>query len=180
MNTNQENIINFRDLHEDEIECRVSMQKPGKGISLFIYKTARTDVIILNETLGSMNWQCEYKEIKGNMYCGVSIYDASKNQWVTKWDCGDVSSDVEKTKGEASDAFKRACFKWGIGIELYTAPFIWIPENNFSVTNGKIYDNFIVEKILVENRAIKGLSIKNSTRNTRVFTWYNQASIPSK
>ena len=60
------------------------------------------------------------------------------NEWVSKQDVG-TESFTEKEKGQASDSFKRACFNWGIGRELYTAPFIWIKLTSNEVTekNGK-------------------------------------------
>lgn len=114
----------MRTLNVDEIEARVGSVNEN-GCTLLLYKTARIDSAILDEEFGRLNWQCEFKEIKGNMYCGIGVYDAEKSQWVWKWDCG-VESNTEKEKGEASDAFKRAGFKWQIGSELYSSPFIWI------------------------------------------------------
>lgn len=116
----------FRPLRADEIECRVGTVG-ANGFTLLLYKDARTDMNILDETVGANNWQKDYKEIKGNLYCGVGIWDETKSQWIWKWDCG-TESYTEKEKGEASDAFKRACFNagGGIGRELYTAPFIFI------------------------------------------------------
>ena len=112
----------FRDLKADEIDVRIAQVK-STGVSLLLYKDARVDQNILDETLTPFKWQREHKELKGNIYCGISIYDEERKQWVTKWDCGKESfSDSEK--GEASDSFKRAGFNWGIGRELYTAPFI--------------------------------------------------------
>ena len=164
----------FRDLVEDEIECKVSTIKE-KGLSLLLYKTARTDMQLLDETVGAYNWQCNYEEVKGNMYCTISIYDKEKQQWISKQDCGVESAFGDKEKGEASDAFKRAGFKWGIGIELYTSPFIWISSDkcNINAINGKVScnDKFIVEKIKTENKQIVGLAIKNETTNTRVFVY---------
>lgn len=166
------NICQVRNLKADEIECKVSTVKEGKGISLLLYKTARTDIAVLDETYGQMNWQCEYKEIKGNMYCGISVYDENKKQWVTKWDCGIESAYGDKQKGEASDAFKRAGFKWGIGTELYTAPFIWIPSDKCKIVDRKCNDKFIVSKIAIENKEITGIAIRNvSNDNQRVFVW---------
>ena len=164
----------FRDLVEDEIECKVSTIKE-KGLSLLLYKTARTDMQLLDETVGAYNWQCNYEEVKGNMYCTISIYDKEKQQWISKQDCGVESAFGDKEKGEASDAFKRAGFKWGIGIELYTSPFIWISSDkcNIKSINGKVScnDKFIVEKIKTENKQIVGLAIKNETKGTRVFVY---------
>lgn len=115
--------MKFRKLKANEIELRVGTCT-SKGFSLLLYKTARTDSNILDETVGPMNWQSDYKTIKDNLYCGIGIFDDTKREYVWKWDCGSESYN-EKEKGEASDAFKRAGFKWGIGRELYTSPFIW-------------------------------------------------------
>lgn len=163
----------FRELKEDEIECKVSTINE-KGISLLLYKTARTDMQILDETVGPYNWKCDYKEIKGNMYCAISIYDANKKEWITKWDCGVESAFGDKQKGEASDSFKRAGFKWGIGVSLYTAPFIWISADKCKIqeSKGKLStnDKFYVEKIEITDKVITGLSIKNQDHK-RVFVY---------
>lgn len=114
--------LKFRRLRADEIEVRVK-QVTEWGASCVLYKTARTDMDILDESVSPLGWSCEYQEIKGNLYCGITI------NGVSKWDCGIESrddGDGTKKKGEASDAFKRAGFKWGIGRELYTAPRIII------------------------------------------------------
>lgn len=164
----------FRTLKEDEIECRVN-QISEKGLTLLLYKDARCDMNILDETVGTSDWEREHKELKGNIYCGVSIYDKDKDDWVTKWDAG-KESNTEAEKGEASDSFKRACVNWGIGRELYTAPFIYIPANKtmiFRNNKGKYVtnDKFRVEKIKYsEKKEIIGLSIKNN-RNERVFVY---------
>lgn len=165
--------VQVRNLRPCEIECKVATVKPGKGVSLLLYKTARTDVAILDEMFGKMGWQCEYKEVKGNMYCGISVFDQDSGQWIEKWDCGVESDFGDKQKGEASDAFKRAGFKWGIGVELYTAPFIWIPSDKCNITNsGKCMDKFVVEKISTVSKVIKGISILNARNNNqRVFVW---------
>lgn len=114
----------FRTLKADEIDLRVGTIGDGY-YTLLLYKDARCDMNILDETLGAENWQRDHKEIKGNLYCGVATWDQNKGQWIWKWDCG-VESNTEKEKGEASDSFKRACFNLGIGRELYTAPSIYI------------------------------------------------------
>lgn len=121
-----------------------------------------------------MNWQCNYKKIKNNIYCGISIFDNEKKEWITKWDCGTESDFGDKEKAEASDAFKRAGFKWGIGIELYTAPFIFVPKTNCNIVNNKCYDKFLVEKIIIENKSITALAIKNISKNIRAFVWQNK------
>lgn len=162
----------IRKLRANEIECRVGAINE-KGFSILLYKDARVDMNILDETFGNMNWQREHKEIKGNLYCGVSIWDDEKNQWITKWDCG-VESFSEKEKGESSDSFKRACFCVGIGRELYTAPFIWI-KGNVKEKNGKYVptiNNMSVKYIgYNENREIAHLMI---TGDGKTIFGYNE------
>ena len=130
----------FRTLRADELDCRVGTCNE-RGFTLLLYKDARCDQNILDETVGAENWQRDHKEVKGNLYCGVSIWDDTKKQWITKWDCG-VESNTEKEKGEASDSFKRACFNWGIGRELYTSPFIYIKGNTEKNNKGKDVPTF--------------------------------------
>lgn len=162
----------FRPLKADEIDCRVATVSE-KGCSLLLYKDARCDMNILDETVGPMNWQRSHT--RDNANCIVSIYDEKKDTWVSKEDTG-TESYTEKEKGLASDSFKRACFNWGIGRELYTAPFIWISANDGNVTlmdgkNGKktTYDKFRVEDLVVENGCIMALSIINKSLKKRVF-----------
>ena len=130
----------FRLLKADEIEVKIK-QVTEKGAVALIYKTSRVDMDILDETVGAENWQSEYSEIKGNLYCGIGIRD-DVSGWVWKSDCGIESrSDGEgnEKKGEASDAFKRAGVQWGIGRELYTAPFIFLSLPTVANQNGKGY-----------------------------------------
>lgn len=163
----------FRALTADDIECRVSTVS-DKGCSLLLYKDARCDMKILDETVGAENWKRSHELINGNLFCNVSIWDEGKKEWVTKQDVG-TESYTEKEKGQASDAFKRACFNWGIGRELYTAPFIWIKSGNVTLTqkNGKstTYDKFRVTQIIVINGEIKALAIKNDSQDKMVFSY---------
>ena len=172
----------FRDLRADEIECRIQSVKEypdhpeRSGLVLLLYKDARVDMNILDETVGSARWQREHYECKGNLFCRVGIVVDTKKgesifpEWVWKSDCG-AESNTEAQKGEASDSFKRACFNWGIGRELYTAPFTWIPADKCNIKNGKCYDKFIVEKIIIENKQIVALAIYNTTMKCRAFVW---------
>lgn len=114
----------MRRLEPNEIEVKVKKVNEN-GCLLLLYKTARVDMAILDESY-PMRWQSDYKTINGVLYCGIGIQN-DKGEWLWRWDCGVESRENEgmEKKGEASDAFKRAGFKWGIGRELYTAPFIW-------------------------------------------------------
>ena len=163
--------MKFRDLKAEEIECRVQQVK-DTGLVLLLYKDSRTDMNILDETVGAENWQREHYECKGNLFCRVGI--KCGDEWVWKSDCG-TESNTEAQKGEASDSFKRACFNWAIGRELYTSPFIWIPSDKCNIkqinNSYKCFDNFTVEKIIIENKQITALAIWNKTQNCRAFVW---------
>nr|DAS54515.1 MAG TPA: Rad52/22 family double-strand break repair protein [Caudoviricetes sp.] len=126
-------------LTANDVECRIK-KITNEGAVLLLYKTARVDMRILDEVYGSMNWQRHHEVINDNLFCTISIWDSEKSQWVSKQDVG-TESNAEAEKGQASDAFKRAGFAWGIGRELYDAPFIWI--------SGKVskYDRFHVTDI---------------------------------
>lgn len=163
--------LKFRTLEAHEIDCRVSVIN-SKGLSLLLYKDARVDQNILDETVKPMNWQRHHS--RDNANCIVSIWDEEKKQWIEKEDTGKESF-TEAEKGLASDSFKRACFNWGIGRELYSAPFIWINATDCNIEQGnngkyKCNDGFYVEQILYDdNRNIVALSIKNEKTNKRVF-----------
>lgn len=134
--------LSFRKLLASEIDVRVATVKEGKGMSLLLYKDARVDQNMLDETVGATNWQRSHEIIGNNLYCTVSIWDEEKEEWVSKQDVG-TESKTEAEKGQASDSFKRACFNWGIGRELYTAPFIWV-----NMANGiDKYTKFVVKEI---------------------------------
>lgn len=159
-------MLKFRPLKETEIDVRIAQVK-DKGVVLLLYKDARCDMNILDETVGCERWQRHHELINGNLFCNVGINfpsDQGYEHWVWKQDVG-TESYTEKEKGQASDSFKRACFNWGIGRELYTAPFIWVDEDKCNISNKKCYDKFIVEKIVYdENKQITGLSILNTTK----------------
>lgn len=122
---------NFRLLKADEIECRVSTITVN-GVKLWLYKTARTDADILDETFGAHRWENDFKLVDGVLYGGIGIDYANDGKLVWKWDAG-TESNTEAEKGRASDAFKRAGFKHGIGRELYSAPFIWIKASDCKI-----------------------------------------------
>ena len=156
--------LNFRKLQASEIECRVA-KVSEKGCSLLLYKDARVDQRLLDEHVGAMNWQRKHEVIGGNLYCSVGIYDDDKEQWIWKQDVG-TESNAEKEKGQASDSFKRACFNWGIGRELYTAPFIWVSDVKKVSKNGKYAvspnEKFTVKTITYNGNVIDELIIVNS------------------
>ena len=180
-------MINFRDLTAEDIECRVQSCKEN-GLVLLLYKNARVDMNILDETVGAENWQREHYEVKGNLFCRVGIRigrkdeSGSYSEWVWKADCG-VESNTEAQKGESSDSFKRSCFCWGLGRELYTAPFIWIPADKCNIKDGRnnskqCYDKFEVEQITIQDKRITSLVIKNTKKNCVAFDWKKDTPEP--
>jgi hypothetical protein len=164
--------MEFRLLRADEIDCRISTCNQW-GVGLLLYKDARCDMNILDETVGAMNWQRDHKELKGNIYCGVSIYDEKKQMWITKWDCGKESF-TEAEKGESSDSFKRACFNVGIGRELYTAPNMFVRADDLKIlkasANGRweCKDAFKVTEIEYIDRKIVYVKILNLKTNHEI------------
>ena len=161
----------FRYLTADEIECRVATVSE-KGCSLLLYKDARCDMNILDETFGPMNWRRSHT--RDNANCIVSIWDDEKQQWIDKEDTG-TERFTEKEKGLASDSFKRACFNWGIGRELYTAPFIWIQAKDANVQskNGKwtTYEKFSVTKMDIVDGKIVSLNIASDKTGKIVYSF---------
>lgn len=160
----------FRDLRADEIELRVARAK-ATGVQLLLYKDARVDMTILDETVGPMNWQRQHT--RDNANCIISIWDENKKCWVSKEDTG-TESNTEAEKGLASDSFKRSATAWGIGRELYTAPFVWVKAEDCVSLKGegqrwKCDDTFEVEKIVIENKRIVAIAIKNAKTGKRVF-----------
>lgn len=166
------NTLKFRPLRPEEVECRVSTIS-DKGLALLLYKDARVDQNMLDETVGVMNWKREHQMIGDRLYCTVSLWDSEKKQWISKQDVG-TESYTEKEKGQASDSFKRACFNLGIGRELYTAPFIWIKEADCKISekNGKkvCYDKFRVTKMEVDGGTISSLEIQNDSLKRIVYS----------
>ena len=166
--------MEFRDLKADEIDCRIATITE-KGVSLLLYKDSRVDMNILDETVGNLNWMRSH--CRENANCIVSIWDDEKNQWVSKEDTG-TESLTEAEKGLASDSFKRACFNWGIGRELYTAPFIWIKAGDCKIVEDKrakngitCRDRFTVTDVEIQNKKIVKLEIRNDSTSQRVFIW---------
>lgn len=160
-----------RKLNANEISVRIGQlkyddndKKKITGASLLLYKDARVDMKILDEMYGEFGWQKSYEKIGDSLFCKISVYDITKNQWISKEDVG-TESNMEATKGEASDAFKRAGFNFGIGRELYTAPFIWISGD---LLKGK-YDKFSVTEIGYTDDEISYLKITNDTKHVVVY-----------
>ena len=173
--------MNLRKLTANDVEARVQSCDEN-GFSLLLYKNARCDMNILDETVGAENWQREHYEVKGNLFCRVGI--KHNNEWVWKADCG-TESNTEKEKGESSDSFKRACFNWGIGRELYTSPKIkikgctkqikrngkdvWVPEfYAFDVVEMEVSDEMPRR---ITKLTIIGKTMVGGYNEVEIFSW---------
>ena len=166
-NRTENNIIRL--LRADEIECRAASVSE-KGVSLLLYKDARVDQRILDETFGLFGWRRSHQCIGGNLYCTVEVYNKETGEWIAKQDVG-TNGEQQKEKSQASDSFKRACFNWGIGRELYSAPFIWIPASKTVILKeGNKYrcnEHFHVSSIAYSaGREITGLVIVDGNNQT--------------
>lgn len=170
--------MKIRTLRADEIECRAAMVKEN-GVSLLLYKDARCDMRILDEMFTPFGWQRHHETINGKEFCTVSV-KSETGEWIEKQDCG-TESNTEKEKGQSSDAFKRACFNWGIGRELYTAPFIFIPSEKANIqknSNGKFYlkNSFEVSEIAYDtDQKICKLEIVDSKTKKNVYSMSQKA-----
>jgi hypothetical protein len=167
--------MDIRLLKVNEIECRVqSTKKSGTrfGCILLLYKDARCDMKILDETFGVLGWERKHEVINNNLFCTVRVWDEIRQQWVSKQDVG-TESNTEKEKGQASDSFKRACFNLGIGRELYSSPFIWVELKEDEVTekDGKVFlkpnIKFNVKSITYIDKEIATLEIEDNKHVVR-------------
>lgn len=169
--------FHFRDLKADEITVK-AFPTDG-GISVILYKDARVDMTILNETVGPKNWTRLYPH--GAAYCEVSIWDADKNAWITKGDYGQCDFGTNSEKGTASDSFKRACFNWGIGIELYTCPVICIPKHFVTTVAAKmdlkVVDELYVSEFKVKDHVITDISVVSKLSNQLIYCFKNGAEV---
>jgi hypothetical protein len=177
----------FPPLEAEDIEVKIK-QVGEKGAVALLYKTARTDMNMLDKIVGPTNWRDDYREIKGNLYCQIDIWDDDKKQWVSKANCGIESredGDGNEKKGEASDAFKRAGFLWGIGRELYSAPFTFLQLPTKAKGSGfELVDRFARFEIshiaYNDKRQITALTIVNEKTKEAVYTMGKGAPKPPK
>lgn len=172
--------MNFRTLKANEINVRVQScnynPKTEKCCAIYLlYKDARCDMNILDESVGVANWQRNHQVIDENLYCNVGI--KFNDEWIWKQDVG-VESNTEAEKGQASDSFKRACFNWGIGRELYTSPLIkiWLTKDeDYYVKNDKAIPTLSLDVATInydENRNIVRLVLTD--QNGKVRFDYNK------
>lgn len=156
----------------DEIDFRVQSINKGGYATILAYKDARVDMNRLDAVYGVGYWQKKYDLINGNLFCSVGIWNKELSQWVWLQDVG-TESNTEKEKGQASDAFKRACFNLGIGRELYDYPIIQVKlnDNEFDKTTGKPTFNFKLKEWVwysqFENNKLTYLGAKDNNNTLR-------------
>jgi hypothetical protein len=105
----------------------------ASGAMMVPYIDAR-DVVRELDKKYPMRWSNTYDTIAGMPFCSITVHLEDGTD-LTRTDTGDESH-VSARKGQASDAFKRAAVKFGIGIELYEMESIKLPTK---VYNGKYY-----------------------------------------
>src|SRR5690606_3633645 len=124
-------------LNIEDVDFRIQSINKGGYATILAYKDARVDMNRLDAVCG-VNWQTKYELIDGQLFCSIGI--KIDGDWIWRQDVGEESF-TEKTKGRASDAFKRAGFRWGIGRELYDYPLIKVKlnENSSKPKYGEFY-----------------------------------------
>ena len=171
-------MIKFPLLTSEDVEVKVK-QITKSGALMLLYKTARVDARVLDETVGPLNWTCDFREIKDNLFCRIGVREREDQAFVYKEDCGIESGqdDGNEKKAEASDAFKRAAVKWGIGRELYTSPQIWAAvatvEKNGKWVLQDPYAKYVVTRFECNEstRVITAVEITNVKSGIVVFSW---------
>ena len=166
----------IRLLGKEDIDVRVAQTIAGNNkvkVSLMLYKDARVDMRILDELFTPMGWKRSHRLIGDRLYCQVDVWDSEKKEWISKEDVG-TESNTEAEKGQASDSFKRACFNWGIGRELYSAPRIVVDLNDNEYTKDqnnriRVWATFSVKSIGYDTktRTINSLEIQDKFGNVR-------------
>lgn len=113
-----------------EVEWRVD-QIHGNSVRLLAYIDARAAMFRLDSAVGPECWKDVYGphpqgDDKGVLcILSLAVGGTTGMEWVSKSDVG-TPSRTEGEKGAVSDAFKRACVKWGIGRNLYELPTTWV------------------------------------------------------
>jgi hypothetical protein len=108
-----------------EWKIQVTAQDKTRGMAV-AYLDSRAVQRRLDEVVGAFNWKNVYSLWHDNsQICGISIFNAERGEWVTKFD-GAENSDIEPIKGGLSDSFKRSASMWGIGRYLYEMDGIWV------------------------------------------------------
>lgn len=170
--------LNFRYLKPNELQIKCTDTKYKGSATLLIFKDARVDMKVLDETCGRFGWQKDYKEIDGKVYCGVGILNRETNEYIWKWDTG-TEGNFEAEKSEASDAFKRACFAWGLGRSLYNTPRVRIKCPDTYYQGDRLTMSFTVKSIAWDEQTDECIDLVIVDRNGHiVYDLNNQTDSP--
>lgn len=162
-------------LHSNELQLRVGRIANG-GAVLLLYKDSRADTRRLNDVLGVFGWKRSHAFKEGINYCTVSIRNPETGEWVSREDCG-TESKTEAEKGQSSDAFKRACFAFGIGIELYDTPTIFVPGVDKFTKVGEWTVRMAVDKDSKELRLLQVVDQQGVSKFVWKHPQYNKESV---
>lgn len=160
--------INFKPLTPEQIEVRVGEAKTKGSATLLLYIDSRAAANIMNSAVGEFNWQIEYKDVAGQIYGRLSIWDEDRKMWVYKEDTGEESN-IAASKGQASDILKRCVARWGCDY-LYSSPKIRIKCPDEYYWNDKLNMQFFVREIAYKEKKINHLIIVDRNGNP-VFVW---------
>ena len=160
--------IKFKPLLPEQIEVRVAEAKYEGSCTALLYIDSRAAANILNEAVGEFNWQIEYKDVAGQIYGRLSIWDNERKIWVYKEDTGSESN-IAAEKGMASDILKRCLVRWGCDY-LYSSPKIKITCPNSYYIGGKMTMTFKVKDIEYEGKRITKLVISDRFGNEAFST----------
>ena len=155
--------INWELMRPQDIEIRPATVKDGKA-TLLLYQDARNTMDALDRNFGEFGWQMTYKDVGGQIYGCLSIFDIERGVWITKEDTGDESN-ISAQKGQSSDILKRCAVRFGYGRELYSAPRIIVEDDKYGNTGYKVTDIQYND-----SREIIALSIANRF-GKNVFNW---------
>ena len=166
----------WQPLSINDIDFRIQSINKWWYATILAYKNARVDMNRLDEAVWPLNWKKEYT--RDNRNCIVSIYDDHKKEWISKEDTW-TESFAESQKWLASDSFKRACFNWGIGRELYTYPAIQIKlyDEEFMKQWDKVKQTYNLKlsqwqwSLNIDNKNIIWLFAKDQNNKLRFQFW---------
>lgn len=152
-------------LQPEDIEVRIGNKiKDTDNVNLLLYQDSRCTARNLDKQFGAFGWQIDYKVVGEQIYGTLSIWDDTKQMWVSKSDTGDKSN-ISEDKGQSSDILKRCAVRWGFGVELYSSPKIIVPNDGFNCSGYKVS-----EIGYNDNREITHLVIVNRF-NKEIYRW---------
>lgn len=168
-------------LQPQDIEVRIGNKiKDTDNVTMLLYQDSRCTARNLDKQFGQFGWSIDYKVVGEQIYGTLSIYDESKQQWVSKSDTGDKSN-ISEDKGQSSDILKRCAVRWGFGTELYTAPRIVLPNDGYGNSGYKVSEinynnNREIIHLVIVNRFDKEVYRWDMNKTTNPATFVQNAT----